>query len=130
MTEGEEEVPAGEMANETIEIEQSQQTVQGIQVIEPQLTTVGQPMQHATVVTTTGHHFQPEILKGEEIHIPINGDNIAINELAKKGYQIRIASNGKESLEPQGGAIELLFSSTNSTSPTTNHFHKIYPNEN
>ena len=95
MTEGEEEVPAGEMANETIEIEPSQQTVQGIQVIEPQMTPVGQSIQHATVVTTSGHHFQPEILKGEEIHIPINGDNIAINELAKKGYQIRIASNGK-----------------------------------
>ena len=84
--------------DETIESAQSQ-PVQAVHVIDPQLgQPVGQPMQHATVVTTSGHHFQhQEILKGEEIHIPINGDNIAINELAKKGYQIRIASNGKKS---------------------------------
>ena len=99
MTEGEEEVPAGEIQDDpdaTIELEARQQPLQGIQVIEPQLTPVGQPMQHATVVTTSGHFQHQELLKGEEIHIPINGDNIAINELAKKGYQIRIASNGND----------------------------------
>ena len=103
MTEGEEEVPRGELGDdpdETIELAAQSQPVQAVHVIDPQSLgqPVGQPMQHATVVTTSGHHFQhQEILKGEEIHIPINGDNIAINELAKKGYQIRIASNGKKS---------------------------------
>lgn len=100
MTEGEEEVPAGELRDdpdETIELSAQSQTVQAVHVIDPQLgQPVGQPMQHATVVTTSGHFQHQEILKGEEIHIPINGDNIAINELAKKGYQIRIASNGKD----------------------------------
>lgn len=88
MTEGEEEVPAGEIRE--IELANESQQMQSVHVIEPQ---IGQSMQHATVVTTSGHYQHQEILKGEEIHIPINGDNLAINELAKKGYQIRIASN-------------------------------------
>ena len=101
MTEGEEEVPRGELGDdpdETIELAAQSQPVQAVHVIDSQSLgqPVGQPMQHATVVTTSGFQHQ-EILKGEEIHIPINGDNIAINELAKKGYQIRIASNGKKS---------------------------------
>ena len=100
MTEGEEEVPRGELGDdpdETIELAAQSQPVQAVHVIDSQSLgqPVGQPMQ--TVVTTSGHFQHQEILKGEEIHIPINGDNIAINELAKKGYQIRIASNGKES---------------------------------
>ena len=90
----EEEVPADD-PDETIELSAQSQPVQAIHVIDPQLgQPVGQPMQ--TVVTTSGHFQHQEIFKGEEIHIPINGDNIAINELAKKGYQIRIASNGKD----------------------------------
>jgi len=88
VTEGEEEVPAGEIRE--IELANESQQMQSVHVIEPQ---IGQSMQHATVVTTSGHYQHQEILKGEEIHIPINGDNLAINELAKKGYQIRIASN-------------------------------------
>ena len=90
----EEEVPADD-PDETIELSAQSQPVQAVHVIDQQLgQPVGQPMQ--TVVTTSGHFQHQEILKGEEIHIPINGDNIAINELAKKGYQIRIASNGKD----------------------------------